>query len=116
MTAGTDATVRRGVCSGCLCTAARACAGGCAWANADETFCTACVRAIFQGPIEQAVALLARAPADIARRIAGVLLPRRDPHGGDPPLVTGDRREPPLIRTGPGGEFIRDVTAEDLTG
>ena len=34
--------VRRGVCQVCGCTETHACPGGCAWANAAQTICTAC--------------------------------------------------------------------------
>lgn len=34
-----------GTCQYCGCTTAEACAGGCAWANAEETLCTVCADA-----------------------------------------------------------------------
>ncbi|MFH0907168.1 MAG: hypothetical protein V1929_00195 [bacterium] len=38
----------RGRCQVCGCTDAHACPGGCAWANAKRTLCTACVRRLIR--------------------------------------------------------------------
>jgi hypothetical protein len=35
-----------GVCTSCGCTDARACDGGCGWANPEHTICTTCVRGV----------------------------------------------------------------------
>jgi len=44
----------RGVCFECACTQERACAGGCAWANLEQTLCTACVAPTWLSAAERA--------------------------------------------------------------